>query len=101
MSQPKTALLGVGLMGRPMALNLARGSVPLTVWNRSAVKCAGLENQGITVANSAPEAIADAEVVISMVADGAITQTLVDDCRTALRADAVWIDIPIKHSNSA
>ncbi|WP_270725948.1 NAD(P)-dependent oxidoreductase [Shimia sp. Alg240-R146] len=93
MSQPKTALLGVGLMGRPMALNLMRGDVPLTVWNRSADKCVGLENQGITVANSAPEAVADAGVVISMVADGAITQTLVNACRAALRTDAVWIDM--------
>ena len=56
MELPKIALLGVGLMGRPMARNLARGGVPLTVWNRSAEKCAGLDAEGIDVAPSAAEA---------------------------------------------
>ncbi|TCL01153.1 2-hydroxy-3-oxopropionate reductase [Shimia isoporae] len=93
MELPKTALLGVGLMGRPMALNLAHGGVPLTVWNRSAGKCEGLEADGITIAPTAESAVANAEVVISMVADGAITKALVETCAPAMDRDAVWVDM--------
>lgn len=93
MELPKTALLGVGLMGRPMALNLARGGVALTVWNRSADKCEGLEGEGISVAPSAADAAADAEVVISMVADGTITKALVAECLPKMQTGAVWVDM--------
>ncbi|HAE48929.1 MAG TPA: hypothetical protein DCK97_16045, partial [Tistrella mobilis] len=31
----RIAMLGLGLMGRPMAVNLARAGAELTVWNRS------------------------------------------------------------------
>lgn len=92
-NEPKTALLGVGLMGRPMAQNLARGGVPLTVWNRSAGKCDGLENDGIVVSESASDSVQNAEVIISMVADGAVTMALVMECLPRLQPGALWIDM--------
>ncbi len=93
MELPKTALLGVGLMGRPMALNLVRAGVPLTVWNRSAEKCDGLADHGITVAADLASAVDGAQVVISMVADGEITKALVAACSDGLAQGAVWMDM--------
>jgi 3-hydroxyisobutyrate dehydrogenase len=59
--------VGLGVMGRPMALNLARAGVDLVVWNRSA----GRDVPAARVAGSAAEVFAAAEVVIVMLADAA------------------------------
>jgi 3-hydroxyisobutyrate dehydrogenase len=58
--------IGLGLMGRPMALNLARSGTPLVVWNRTAAKCAELKAAGARVAASPAEVFAEADVVILM-----------------------------------
>lgn len=92
-TESKITLLGVGLMGRPMAQNLARGGADLTVWNRSAEKCAGLEDEGIAIATSVESAVAGADVIISMVADGAASNALAVTCLPQLKAGAVWIDM--------
>lgn len=65
----RTALLGLGLMGMGMARNLLQANVPLTVYNRSAHKAQALEAEGAHVAATPREAVAQAEVVISMVGD--------------------------------
>ena len=64
--------LGLGIMGRPMADNLARAGFPLRAWNRTRSKAEELaaEHENVTVADSAAEA-AQAGVVISMVPDTA------------------------------
>src|SRR5262249_26031659 len=35
-SQAKIGVIGLGLMGKPMALNLVKAGHPVTVWNRTA-----------------------------------------------------------------
>ena len=40
MNKPRIGYLGTGLMGLPMILNLLRAGYAVTVWNRSADKCA-------------------------------------------------------------
>ena len=62
----RVAFLGLGLMGEPMAVNLLRSGVSLTVWNRSATAARRLAALGAQVAPSAPEAIGAAPVVILM-----------------------------------
>src|SRR4051794_40983481 len=62
------AFLGLGAMGAPMAANLARAGFPLTVWNRTAREPAV---DGITVAPTPAAAAAGADVVVTMLADGA------------------------------
>ncbi|MCY1082743.1 NAD(P)-dependent oxidoreductase [Archangium lansingense] len=63
--------IGLGVMGQPMALNLARAGRALVVWNRSADKCEPLRAAGAQVAASAAEVFKKARVVILMLADGA------------------------------
>ncbi len=63
------ALLGLGIMGMGMARNLMEAGVPLTVYNRSADKAQALAAEGAQVAPTPREAAAQANVVISMVAD--------------------------------
>ncbi len=65
----RVALLGLGLMGRPMGHNLLKKGFPLTVWNRTAGRANELVAAGALLAGTAREAAAQAEVVITMVSD--------------------------------
>ncbi|MGW0947340.1 NAD(P)-dependent oxidoreductase [Streptomyces sp. NPDC002623] len=61
--------VGLGVMGQPMALNLARAGTPLVVWNRTPGRCAPLRAAGAEVAASPAEVFERAEAVILMLAD--------------------------------
>jgi 3-hydroxyisobutyrate dehydrogenase-like beta-hydroxyacid dehydrogenase len=61
----RIAFLGLGIMGRPMASNLAKAGHDVTVWNRTA----GKDVEGAKSATSPAEAARDAEVIWLCVAD--------------------------------
>jgi len=61
----KVAFLGLGIMGRPMAANLAKAGHEVTVWNRSAGKTV----DGARSATSPADAAKDVEVVWMCVSD--------------------------------
>jgi 3-hydroxyisobutyrate dehydrogenase/2-hydroxy-3-oxopropionate reductase len=92
------AILGTGRMGGAMARALARAGTPLVLANRSPDKAAALvaELGGDTRAVGTPaEAAAAADVVISMVADGAAVEALYrapDGVLAGLRAGTVALD---------
>ena len=65
----KIGFIGLGIMGRPMALNLLKGGHQLTVWARRAESMQPLLDAGAQAAASPAEAAAGNELVISMVAD--------------------------------
>ena len=62
-------LIGLGLMGRPMALNILRASFPLSVWNRTRSKSDEIAGRGAKLASSPREAAAAADVLITIVSD--------------------------------
>jgi 2-hydroxy-3-oxopropionate reductase len=72
---PSIAFLGIGLMGRPMAANLLAAGYRVTVWNRSPGKTAPLVAAGAraaaTVAEAVSEAVGGADIVFTMMSDGA------------------------------
>ena len=61
--------LGLGLMGQPMALNLAKAGTDLVVWNRTAARTEPLAEAGARVAATPYEVFATAERVIVMLYD--------------------------------
>jgi len=63
--------IGLGVMGQPMALNLARAGTRLVVWNRSADRCGALKAAGATVAANAAEVFARTRTVLLMLYDAA------------------------------
>lgn len=63
--------MGLGVMGQPMALNLARAGTPLVVWNRTADRCEPLRAAGAQVAASPADVFRHARIVILMLADDA------------------------------
>lgn len=65
----KIAFLGLGKMGTAIARLLLKNREELTVWNRTTSHAEALEGDGASVALRPPEAVADCDVVFSMVID--------------------------------
>lgn len=72
MGPKKIAFLGLGLMGSGMAARLVAAGNPLTVYNRTPAKAQPLVEQGAKFANSPAKAVADAEIIFSMLSDDAV-----------------------------
>lgn len=68
--------IGLGTMGEPMALNLAKAGTPLLVWNRSPSKCRALAAAGAAVGREPAEVFERCRIVILMLVDGAATDTV-------------------------
>ncbi|MGI5261002.1 2-hydroxy-3-oxopropionate reductase [Streptomyces angustmyceticus] len=64
---PKVAWIGLGIMGSPMAENLIKAGYPVTGYTLETDKLERLAAAGGTAAASIAEAVADADVVITMV----------------------------------
>jgi 3-hydroxyisobutyrate dehydrogenase len=76
----RVAVLGTGLLGAPVARNLARQGFSVTAWNRSSEKVEALAADGCFVASSAADAVAGARAVVTVLADGEATwRVLVED----------------------
>ena len=99
-STPTIAFLGTGRMGLPMAMNLARAGFPLRVWNRSADRTAPLADAGAIPAATPATAARGADIIITMLTDGAAVQAVMTGPDSALtgsaREDAappVWVQM--------
>jgi 3-hydroxyisobutyrate dehydrogenase-like beta-hydroxyacid dehydrogenase len=90
--------LGLGIMGSRMAANLQRKGFAVTAWTRTAGKAqawAG-EHEGARAAATPAEAAADADVVITMVVDGAQVEALLlgpDGAGAAARSGTLFVDM--------
>jgi 2-hydroxy-3-oxopropionate reductase len=73
----RTAFLGLGTMGRPMARNLLDAGHEVIVWNRSDGAAAALVEAGARAAATPAEAASDAEVVFTCLTDGAAVREVV------------------------
>ena len=71
MSDRRVAFLGLGIMGAPMAANLARAGIEVIAFNRTRERAEALagEHENVTVADTASEAAERAGTAISMVPD--------------------------------
>ncbi|HWH89489.1 MAG TPA: NAD(P)-dependent oxidoreductase [Pseudomonas sp.] len=74
----RIGFIGLGSMGKGMAANLLKAGHEVRVWNRSQPAVEQLVRQGATAAGDPGEAF-DAEVVISMLADDAVTRAVLID----------------------
>lgn len=91
----KVALFGLGIMGSGMAGCLLRAGHSLTLYNRTAEKAAPFVAQGAISAATPAEAAANADVLISMVADDAASRAVwlgPHGALAAARPDAVLVE---------
>ena len=60
--------IGLGIMGRPMALNLIKAGFNLVVYNRTACKCEEFKDKA-TIAQSPADVARQSEIIITIVSD--------------------------------
>lgn len=94
-TKPRIALLGLGTMGRGMALNLLKAGFPLTVYNRTREKAEALAAAGAVVAETPALAAEHAEFVLAMLSDDQASRAAwlgTDGALAAMRPGSVVID---------
>lgn len=89
---PRVAVLGAGTMGRGMAHSLLRNGFTVNAWDRTPEKAAALAADGASAHEDAPDAVREADVVITMVADSdAVTQVAFGEgMLEAMQPQAAW-----------
>lgn len=94
-SKQRVAVIGLGIMGGPMAANLVKAGYDVTGYNRSPQKVEQLVAAGGKGAASVAEAVKDADVIITMVPDSPDVEEvalgeggIVDNARSG----AIWVD---------
>lgn len=89
------AVIGLGIMGLPMAVNLAAAGHTVSGFNRSQGRIDKLVAEGGRGATSIADAVGDADVVITMVPDSPDVEQVVggsDGVFANAQQGALWID---------
>jgi 3-hydroxyisobutyrate dehydrogenase len=89
----KIAFLGLGRMGRELAAHLLADGHDLTVWNRTRSAVENLVEEGAKGAAMPAEAVAGAEVVITVLFGPDTVRQVVLDASLPIKQGALWIDI--------
>ena len=93
--KPGVGLIGLGLMGRPMGMNVLKAGYPLTVWNRTAARAEDLVAAGAKLAQSPQEVAASSEFLITMVSDPPALEEVLLGARGAmlgLKRGSIYMD---------
>ncbi len=91
----RIAVLGIGMMGRPIARRLKEAGHQVQVWNRTRAKAEPLAAFGITVHASPTEAVQNADMVISLLENGPVVGHVLFEsgAAKAMRKGALFIDM--------
>ena len=92
----KVGFVGLGLMGRPMALNLLKAGHEVFVWSRRAESVLPLADAGAQACGDAGEVARRAPIVITMVADAPDVEEVVlgpGGIAEGAQADTIVVDM--------
>lgn len=85
------SVLGTGIMGAAMARNLARAGHSVRAWNRTRGKAEPLAADGAHIAETPAEAVRGADVVLTMLYDGAAVRDVMREAAPGLRTGGTWM----------
>jgi len=92
----RIGFIGLGIMGKPMAMNLMKAGFTLTVYNRTATKCEPLVDAG-AAAVSSPRKVAEcSDAIITVVSDSPDFEAVLfgeDGVWYGLKEDQIVIDM--------
>jgi 3-hydroxyisobutyrate dehydrogenase len=86
------AFIGLGNMGLPMAGNLVKAGHAVTGFDLAPASCQAAAKLGLTVATTAPEAAAQADVVVTMLPAGRHVVSVWSDLAGVVKSGALLID---------
>jgi 2-hydroxy-3-oxopropionate reductase len=89
------AILGIGLMGYPMGRRLCEAGYSVHVWNRTLAKAQRLAAAGAIVHKTPAEAVREADIVITMLDNGAVVGQVLFDlgAASAMKSGSVLVDM--------
>ncbi|TKI07783.1 NAD(P)-dependent oxidoreductase [Martelella alba] len=73
---PVVTVLGLGAMGHAFAANLVKKGFTVSGWNRTRQRGEDLERAGLRLCDTPHEAVRGADVIIAMLTDAAITESV-------------------------
>lgn len=95
----KIGLIGLGLMGRPIGMNLLKAGHQLTVWNRTPERAQGLRKAGAILAKTPREVAVASEFLLTIVSDPPALESVLwghegqnDGALAGLRAGSIYVD---------
>lgn len=99
--QPAIAFLGIGLMGKPMATRLLQAGYRVHVWNRTHAKAVELEKLGAHAHERCADAVAAADIVITMLEAGPIVANVIEQSMPGMRQGILAIDMSSTRQSEA
>jgi 3-hydroxyisobutyrate dehydrogenase len=96
MQLPRVGFIGLGNMGAPMAANLAKAGYTVTGFDTAITQADGVE-----MAATVQDAVKAADVVITMLPNGAILRSVADDVLPVMKSGATLIDCSTVDVDSA
>jgi 3-hydroxyisobutyrate dehydrogenase len=96
MSEVRTvAVLGTGIMGGPMARNIANAGFDVRVWNRTEEKARAVAESADSaqLAHTPVEAVEGADAVVTMLFDGHSVESVMREAIDTLGDDATWLQM--------
>lgn len=95
----KIGFIGLGLMGRPMSLNLLKAGHHVTVWNRTPSRAQELVAAGAVLAKTPREVATASEILITIVSDPPALESVLwghenqhDGALDGLKSGSIYID---------
>src|SRR4051794_37129715 len=93
---PTVAVLGTGIMGAAMARRLLETGMRVRVWNRTRQKAEALAGSGAEVTDTARAAAEAADIVVTMLSDGAAVEAAMsgpDGALAGARLGTLWLQM--------
>jgi len=95
----KIGFIGLGLMGKPMSLNLLKAGHSVTVWNRTAARASDLAAAGAKLARTPREAAEASEILFTIVSDPPALEEILwghegqnDGALAGLKPGSIYVD---------
>ncbi|MCR4955808.1 MAG: 2-hydroxy-3-oxopropionate reductase [Lachnospiraceae bacterium] len=92
----KIGFIGMGIMGRPMAINLLNAGYQVSVNSRTKEKAASVIEKGATYVESQKELASDCDVLFTMLPDGPDVESVMlsgDGLASHMKKGSVFIDM--------
>lgn len=90
----KVGFIGLGRMGRPMAINLQKNQFPVTGYDLNAASTKALSEAGGTAAETVADAVKDADVIFTMLPNSNdVCAVVLDQIMPVARKNALIVDM--------
>lgn len=87
------AVLGTGIIGNPVARNIAKNGFDVHAWNRTRRKAEELTSHGVQVAETPAAAVKSADVIVTVLKDGPAVLDVMRAAAPGLAPGKVWVQL--------